>query len=66
MIYILYKVGENADWDDIRIFTSLKPIEMLMSTNRYYVIAYDTDGHDELVPVCMYQLVKGKIQQFSL
>jgi len=66
MIYILYKLGEHAEWDDIRIFTSLKPIEQLMNTNQYYAIAYDTDGHQELVPVCMYQFVKGKLQQFSL
>lgn len=66
MIYILFKLGDHAEWDDIRIFTSLKPVEQLMTGNQYYAIAYETDGSNELVPVCMYQLVKGKIQQFSL
>ena len=66
MIFILYKLGEHAEWDDIRIFTDLNPIAQLMTSNQYYAIAYDTDGSNELVPVCMYQFVKGKIQRFSL
>lgn len=67
MIYVLYEIGKSAEWDTLRIFTSFSSIEQQMIRNpatKYYAVAYD--GVDELVPVWSYQVIKGKLQRFSL
>lgn len=66
MIYIVYKIGKSIEWDELRIFTDLASIQKFVCPYPFYVIAYDTDGDSELIPVCMYQMIKGNLQQFSL
>ena len=65
MIYLIFSIGKSAEWDELRIFTSFSSVEQAALKQRAcYVVAYD--GVDELVPVWMYQIVNGRLQQFSL
>jgi hypothetical protein len=64
MIYIIFKRGKHIDWDEIRIFTSYSIVEQLVTSEDFYVIAYE--GEDQLHPVWYYIFRQGRLQRFSL
>jgi hypothetical protein len=62
MIYVLLPRGDLG-WDDIRIFTSFSAVERMID-REHFVIAFE--GVDELSPVWIFQLEKGKIERWAL
>ena len=62
MLYVLYPRAE-LEWDDPRIFTTFAGVEPLIDAD-HFVIAYE--GTDELLPVWIFQLEKGKIERWAL
>ena len=61
-MYVLLPRGDLG-WDDIRIFTSFSAVERMIDSE-HFVIAFE--GVDELSPVWIFQLEKGKIERWAL
>lgn len=62
MIYLLFPRGDIG-WDDVRVFTSFGAVERLIDGAHF---AVGLDGADELYPVWVFQLEKGKIERWAL
>jgi hypothetical protein len=62
MLYILYP-RTDLGWDDPRIFTTFARVEPLIDPE-HFVIAYE--GTDELVPVWIFQVEKGKVMRWAV
>jgi hypothetical protein len=62
MLYVLYP-RTDLGWDDPRIFTSFAQVEPLIDQDNF-AIAYE--GTDELTPVWIFQLEKGKITRWAV
>lgn len=75
MIYLLVPTG-NAEWDDMRLFTSFSAVEQVALQEAQirkqqrildawcFVIAYD--GVDELYPLWGYHIIDGMLQRFAI
>ena len=75
MIYLLVPTG-NAEWDDMRLFTSFSRVEQVVAKGMAerkaqraderwcFVIAYD--GTDELYPVWGYVIYDGYLQRRAI
>lgn len=62
MLYVLYP-RTDLGWDDPRIFTVFARVEPLIDQD-HFAIAYE--GTDELTPVWIFQLEKGKITRWAV
>lgn len=67
MIYIIFKKGKSVEWDELVMFTTYSAVEHYFKQEQdpvSYVVAYE--GTDQLIPVWQYQLIRGRLQRFSL
>ena len=62
MLYVLLPRG-TLEWDDIRVFTTFSAVEQQVTPDTY-ILAYE--GTDELTPIWIYQLEKGKLQRWAI
>jgi hypothetical protein len=62
MIYLLFPHGDIG-WDDVRVFTSFGAVERLIDREHF---AIGLEGVDELTPVWVFQLERGKIERWAL
>ena len=75
MLYLLVPTG-NAEWEDMRIFTTFSAVEQVVETGIHqcraaglsdrwcFVIAYD--GTDELHPIWGYVIYDGYLQRCAI
>lgn len=62
MLYVLLPRGDLG-WDDLRIFTTFAAVERLID-DEHFAIAFE--GTDELSPMWVFQMEKGKLARWAL